>query len=156
MNTQHERSLAELGEVVAEAVRLFSSVDENLPDGDQTARTVLAHLVFWHRQYVAIASALAQGRAPTLLEGRFPAFYQQAAREFAAVPMPALAGQLAEFQARLDDALRAIPDWSVEFPIKQGGKVISVEERVPSLAAHIRNHVISLRKAQRHAVALAH
>ena len=156
MNPQHELSLRELGQVVADAVCFFARVDQNLPDGEQTARTVLSHLVFWHREYVAIAEALAEGNSPTLLQGRFTAFYQQACREFASVPMPVLAMRLGEYQLRLDRALRAIPDWNAEFPIKQGGKFTSVEERVPSLAAHIRNHVISLRKAQRHALALAY
>ena len=156
MNAQHERSLAELGQAVAEAVSFFATVDENLPDGEQTARSVLSHLVFWHREYVAIAEALAAGRAPVLLQGRFTEFYRQAYREFASVPLPSLASQLAEFQARLDRALRAVPDWKAGFPIKQGGKFTSVEQRVPSLAAHIHNHVVSLRKAQRHALALAY
>ena len=156
MNTQQERSLVELGQAVAEAVCFFAHVDENLPDGEQTARTVLAHLVFWHREYVAIVEALAAGQPPVLLQGRFPAFYQQASLEFASVPMPLLATRLGEFQVRLDAALCVIPDWSADFPIKQGGKFTPVEERVPSLAAHIRNHVMALRKAERHALALAY
>ena len=150
MHSPHEPSLNELAQAVADAVALFASVDENLPDGEQTARTVLSHLVFWHREYVAIAEALAAGRAPVLLEGRFTQFYQQACREFASVPLPVLAMRLGEYQLRLDGALRAIPDWRAEFPIKQGGKCVAIEERVPGLAAHIRNHVVSLRKAQRH------
>lgn len=156
MNTHHERSLSELGQVVGDAVEFFSTVDETLPDGEQTARTVLSHLVFWHREYVAITEALAAGRAPVLLQGRFTVFYLQACREFAGVPLPLLARQLAEFQTRLDRALRAIPDWSADFPIKQGGEFTPLEQRVPSLAAHIDNHLVSLRKAQRHAVALVH
>jgi len=146
-----ERKLATLDRTVMEAVRYFRSVDERLTDGNQTARDVLSHLVFWHREYVCVARALGEQRQPALRSGTFAELNRQASWEFRYYSMRELAEKLECLQEQLVAALCALPDWTVNFPVKEGGRTWSVEERVPTIESHIRNHVSRLKKAVRQA-----
>lgn len=142
-----QSALVGLGRVVADAVTFFADADESLADEHQTAREVLSHFVFWHREYVRIVRALAKRQAPRLREGKFREFNAQATREFAFESLPALVKRFDRLQSQLERALRALPDWESNFPIKSSGKYTSVAERVPQIAAHIGNHVARLRRA---------
>jgi hypothetical protein len=140
-------ALADLDRAVRDAAAFFAQVDEALADEHQTAREVLAHFVFWHREYGRIVRALAKGRAPNLREGKFREFNAQATREFVTAPLPVLTQRLQDSQKRLQRALVALPDWDVNFPIKTGTKFTRVAIRVPQITAHIRNHVTRLQRA---------
>ena len=59
---RRERELAILDRAVAAAATYFSDLDTPPAASQETARAVLAHLVFWHRRYVDTAQALADGR----------------------------------------------------------------------------------------------
>jgi hypothetical protein len=144
---QRESPLADLDRAVADAVAFFAQVDETVADGYQTAREVLAHFVFWHREYVRIVRTLARGGVPKLREGKFREFNAQATREFATAPLPVLTRRLEDSQKRLQRALVALPDWGVNLPIKTGTQFTPVAVRVPQITAHIRNHVTRLRRA---------
>ncbi len=140
-------ALADLNRAIEDAVTFLAQVEETLTDEHQTAREVLAHFVFWHREYVWIIRALAADRQPRLRDGKFSELNVQATREFTSESMPALASRLVSLQKQLDRALRALPDWRANFPIKAGGKRTSIAARVPQITAHIRNHVARLRRA---------
>jgi hypothetical protein len=43
----------------------------------------------------------------------------------------------------------AFPDWSVDFPVKQGGRCQSIARRVPGIEQHVRGHIKRLRRADR-------
>jgi hypothetical protein len=144
-----DSALGGLNRTVAEAVAFFTRVDDQLSDGQQTARQVLAHLVFWHREYAEIARHLAQGTLPELRTGTFAELNAEASREFGREPMTALAVRLAFLQKVLDRTLRRLPHWRIAFPAKVGGKLCSVEERIVEIEAHIRNHVAHLQRAER-------
>jgi hypothetical protein len=144
-----EEVLAALDQAVADAAAFLSTVDETLADGEQTAREVLSHLVFWHREYAAIINALAQGDLPRLRAGRYREMHDEAAQEFASQSLPVLAWRLLGYQADLAAALYCLPDWSIDFPLKQGSSFQSVAERLPQIESHIRNHIVRLRRAQR-------
>jgi hypothetical protein len=144
-----EDALMTLDCTVAAAVSFFAHADESLADGDQTAREVLSHLVFWHREYVAVVRALNQAQSPTLLAGSFSSLNTQAYGEFASIPLPTLAQCLAGLQQELALEIRRLPDPGVSFPIKQGGRVWSVEALLRAVEAHIRNHVARLRRVGR-------
>ena len=147
-NIKHrEELLAMLDETVAEAVEFFGSTDEQAYDGYQTAREVLSHLAFWHSAYVAIVWALATKREPPLFAGTFAELNARAAQELCAEPMQALAERLAHRQKQLAKALRRLPDWSIDFPVKTGGAFESVEERVLDIERHIRNHMCRMQRA---------
>jgi len=147
MARQREAALADLDRMVADAVAFFADADESLADRHQTARDVLAHFVFWHREYVRIVRALATGHKPRLRTGKFHEMNAQAAREFRGVSLPQLARQFGQLQSLLERLLLALPDWRIDFPIKAGGKRTRVAERVPQIAAHIVHHVTRLRHA---------
>jgi hypothetical protein len=152
MNKQIEIDYAlldKLNETIEEAVSLFSEVDDDLCDGNQSARAVLSHLLFWHLEYAAVAEALVEGHQPVLREGAFSVLNAQATRLYQYIPLPELADWLLSTQERLDAALRLLPDWSVNFPVKAGGRFWNVADRLETIESHIRNHVGRLRRLQR-------
>ncbi len=144
---QHERSLDTLRRTVAEAADYLSQVDEALFDGYQTAREVLSHLVFWHREYLSVAEALVRGRDPSLKRGTFASLNASASAEFRSRSLPSLAEELTRLQVRLETTLRQLPDWEAEFPVKAGGGFVGVAARIQGIEAHIRNHLARLRRA---------
>ncbi|UCG23998.1 MAG: hypothetical protein JSW55_18010 [Chloroflexota bacterium] len=141
--------LQALEDAVADAAGYLATVDEDLHDGHQTAREVLCHLVFWHREYVQITRAMIDGRQPSLRRGTFARLNAEATREFAGQKMTDLADSLLELGETLLSQLRSLPDWSVPFPVKYGGRPKNVAERLPSIARHLRGHMSRLQRAAR-------
>lgn len=146
----HEQKLKALSQTISDATVFFEEVDERLWDGHMTAREVLSHLVFWHREYVAIAQALAQHRPLPLKKGTFAELNATSVGEFEEQSMPDMACRLPLLQRELVRYLRQLPDWDVNFPIKQGVRQKCVSDRLTAIEAHIRNHVNRLRRADRH------
>lgn len=144
-----EQILEKLNRTVAHATAFFRIVDESLFDGYQTARAVLSHLVFWHREYVAIVQALVNGRQPKLKKGSFDTLNARAVCEFSKTPFPALVCQFEQLQETLDETLRQLPDWEVDFPVKQGGRYWNVADRLCAIEAHICRHLNRLERAAR-------
>jgi len=144
-----ERALSVLDGALAEAASYLTVVDPELDGGHQTAREVLCHFAFWHREYVAISRAMLDGRNPPLKEGTYAELNAQATKEFARQAMDDLAFMLLGLQETLRGQLLALPDWSVDFPVKKGGRPKCVTERVPDIESHLRGHVRRLRRAER-------
>lgn len=144
-----ERALSALDEALVEAAGYLTNVDPELDGGHQTAREVLCHFVFWHREYVAISQALLDGREVALKEGTYAQLNAQATKEFAGQAMDDLANSLLDLQETLRRQLMALPDWSIDFPVKQGGRQKSVADRLPAIASHLRGHVRRLQRAGR-------
>ena len=144
-----ERTLTSLNRTLSDAAAFFAQVDEALSDGHQTARQCLSHLVFWHREYVNIARDLVAGRQPGLRHGTFKSLNAQASQEFQEESLPELAGLLVEFQLQLDALLRALPDSQAHFPLKLGGHPWRVVDLVLRIEAHIRNHVVRMKRIAR-------
>ena len=152
MVQQYQRSdelLIALRRTVLSAALFSATSAEQLADGFQTAHEVLAHLVFWHREYVAIAQALASGRQPELRSGTIVELNARAYQEFAGMPLPALARCLVTLQELLEAALWHLPDWEINFPVQQGGRYCSIDERLLAIESHIHRHVARLRNAAR-------
>ncbi len=146
---EREQILAALNCAVAEAVTFFARTDEALRDGHQSAREVLAHLVYWHREYVGITRALASGARPKLKMGTLSELNAAAAREFKDLTMAELIQKYADLQMDLEVALRSLPDWSLAFPVKYGSRIRNVADRLLAIEAHIRGHVNRLQRAER-------
>ncbi|MDX1613200.1 MAG: DinB family protein [Candidatus Promineifilaceae bacterium] len=147
--TDRDKSLADLERAVNQAAAYLAEADEALWDGHQTAREVLAHLVFWHREYLTVARALAQEEEPSLKQGTFAELNAAAAREFADVPLDRLARRWLALQVALNAVLRRLPDWQADFPVKHGGRKKAVVKRVAGIQAHIRHHLRRLQRAER-------
>lgn len=147
VSEKKERALVALQDAVDEATAYFARVNANLYDGYQTAHEVLAQLVFWHYQHVRVARMLLAGQALDLLSGTRPALNRAACAERRTMTMAELVDQLADQQRELDALLRDLPDWTIDFPIKQGGRPCTVEDRVLALATGINNHVAQFRRA---------
>lgn len=144
---KREQQLASLNTTVINAVNFLEPIDENLLDGNQTAHEVLAHLVFWHREYAHVISALVDCRQLTLRSGTFNALNAQGYEKFQPFTMRQLANKLVSLQETLDRLLRQLPDWDIDFPLKQGGQFERVADRLPAIEAHVRNHVLKLKRA---------
>jgi hypothetical protein len=144
-----DESLDDLNRAVAAAVAFFSTADEVLKDGEQSARQALAHIVFWHREYSQIVRAVATGRQPQLRRGNYRDLNVAAYEEFDVQPMAELAHQLSRYQLELDGALRALPDVTLTIPLKEGGRAWPADGMVLAIAAHINGHVRRLQRAGR-------
>lgn len=149
-NDGRQPILDRLNQTVREAAAFFSTADEGLYDGHQTARQVLSHLVFWHREYVQVLRALLRGREPALQNGSFASLNALAAYELRHETLPDLAERLTELQAQLDGLVRELPDWTADFPVKRGGRHWSIEARLDTIESHVRNHLTALQRAARH------
>ena len=115
-----------LDDALADAAGYLATVDENLHDGHQSAREVLCHLLFWHREYVQINQAMIDDCRPSLRRGTFAQLNAEATKEFAGQEMTDLATSLLELGETLLGQLRSLPDWSATFPVKHGGRPKSV------------------------------
>lgn len=151
MDTQvnlHADVLDKLNRTVLEAAAYFGALHENTFDGHDNAHAVLSQLVFWHEQYVAIARALVEGHQPQLNVGTFARLNEKASVLHAGSGMVMLAYQLSCAQRTLTELLSKLPNWSVDFPIKQDSPPCTVAERVDQIEQHIRQHVMRMRNAE--------
>jgi hypothetical protein len=144
-----EDALGALDAALAEAASFLAGVDPELDGGHQTAHEVLCHFVFWHREYVAISQAMLDGRTPPLREDTYAELNAQATAEFGGRSMDNLACILLDLQKTLRSQLLALPDWSIDFPVKKGARPKSVAERVPAIENHLQVHIQRLRRAGR-------
>lgn len=144
-----ERALCALDDAVNDAAGYLTEVDPNLHGGYQTAREVLCHFVYWHREYVVISQAILHGCQPPLKDGTFAQLNAEATEEFAGQTMVDLAYSLLTWQETLLTQLRSLPDWSANFPVKQNGRHKRVTDRVSGIESHFRGHIRRLRRAER-------
>ncbi len=142
-----DRALSDLNDSIYAAARFFMKVDENLFDGHQTAREVLSHLVFWHQEYVSISKAFLLDQKPILLQGPLATLNAQATCQFHAESMHALAKRLVKEHQALDDNLRQLKDWHINFPFKKGCRKIDVAGRLCAINDHIRHHLVRQKRA---------
>ncbi len=147
-NKLREQVIDRLNRTVIEAAAYLAAADEGLSNGRQTAFGILAQLVFWHEQYVSVAGALLQGRQPNLKAGSFDRLNQVARSNYGGDSMTMLAYDLSCLQKEFAALVRKLPDWSVNFPIKQDSEPLSLEQRLVDIEQQIRWHIQSLKRAQ--------
>lgn len=145
----HKELLESLNQVVTDAAALFATASPILSDGRNSAHGILAQLVFWHERYVEVLRALTAGEPPNLIDGTFEMLNAAARHRYARDSMVALAQRLAELQKELDSLLRALPDWSVNFPVKRDSGFCNVDERVRLIDETIRSRTIVFRRLHR-------
>ncbi|HVU13026.1 MAG TPA: hypothetical protein VHD90_17230 [Phototrophicaceae bacterium] len=144
----NERILSHLNQTVSEAVTFFANADETLFDEHHSAHDVLAQLVFWHEQYVAVAQAIVDRRIPELKAGVFDQLNRTASSGFSSDSMTMLAYDLACLQREFVSLLHQIPDWTINFPIKADSTPCSLNQRLLEIDAHIRQHVLRLKRCR--------
>lgn len=152
MNSEQEtftKSLNKLTYTVNEAVNTFPTFSEELCAEGQTAKEVLSHLVFWHREYVHILGALLSGRPPDLRAGKFRELNELAYAEFRDRQMIELVALLSDYQEQLESLVKSGFDPHLRMPVKQGSNAWGVLELMDRIEAHIRSHLLRLKKAQR-------
>ncbi len=147
--------VAALDRAVERTVRFFESADEHLLDGEQSAREVISHFVFWHAEYLRLITALVDGRDPHPLSGMFRHYNAQSAQMCAHQSLPELARQFGKLHAELDCALNRLNNWRIAYPQKEGIVNRSVSKHMSLTLAHIEGHITRLERAakrvERHA-----
>jgi len=149
LSIEQKNRLDSLAETVSAAAVYLEQSDRYLSDGYQTTRQVLSHLVFWQREYVSIAESLVEGREPILRKETYADLNAAAACEFESKSMADMAHLLLEYQAKLGQVLRRLPDWEIMYPVKYGGRLKSVTDRLPEIESHIGHHLKRLQRAER-------
>jgi hypothetical protein len=144
-----EEILESLNCRVAEAAAFFAGVSPILSDGRNTAHGALAQLVFWHERYVEVLRALMAGETPILIDGTQEMLNAAARHRYARESMIMLAQRLGELHRELDGLLRALPEWSVNFPIKRDSGFCNVDERVHLIDETFRNRILVFRRVHR-------
>lgn len=144
-----ELQLANLSKAVNQAISFFQEVDAHFFDGYQTAHEVLAHLVFWHREYVLISQALILGTNPHLRKASLARLNELAEAEFQDLSMGELCACFGDLQENLVINLRRLPDWEVNFPYKKGCRQANVTERMTAIIEHINFHIARSQRIQR-------
>lgn len=142
-----DRLLSDLTESIIDAANFFINVDEDFFDGHQSAREVLSHLLFWHREYCAISLALLRGKKPTLLSGSLALLNEQATCKYQEHNMAELAKCLVEEQETLVLNLQRLEDWNINFPFKKGCRRIDVAGRICAITDHVRLHLLRQNRA---------
>lgn len=142
-----DQLLSDLDGSINLAAEFFMQTNENLFDGHQSAREVLSHLLFWHREYCAISKALLLGKNPQLISGTLAKLNEQATVEYQEEDMEDLAKQLIVLQKNFAMNLRQLEDWNVNFPFKKGCRKIDVAGRICSIIAHIKHHLVRQERA---------
>jgi hypothetical protein len=109
-------------------------------------RETLAHLIYWHEQYIAQSKAILSGRQYPALSGRFADMNSMAAAKFRKVPIAKLSGRFRNANRRLCRLAREPSARKIAFSIKQGSKRWRLTDLIPAVEAHIRNHLQVLKK----------
>lgn len=144
-----EQILEVLNRTVADVAAFFATSSPILSDGRHTAHGILAQMVFWHERHVEVARALAGGYEPNLIGGTIEALNAAARHRYARESMVMLAQNLSALQSELDGLLRQLPDWSVNYPLKNDSGFCNVEERVLLLEENLHNRLTLMKRAAR-------
>ncbi|MDX1417795.1 MAG: hypothetical protein R3293_26575 [Candidatus Promineifilaceae bacterium] len=150
--TEREQLISHLNGTVSEAVLFFSSMDGDFFDGHQTARAVLSHLVFWHREYCSITQDLLKGNNLKLLKGSQALLNERAFCEYRSTSMSDLAACLTNFQKVFTTNLRCLDNWDANFPFKMGCRKTDVGGRVRTIERHIRHHLTRQQRAHQRGI----
>lgn len=138
-----------LHQTVLDAASYFATVEENLRDGNQTIHAILAHLVFWHREYVAVLGAIVDGHKPKLRTGKYHELNALACREFQNISPRVLTKQLIRLQSELENVVEKLPNANVKLAFKQGSQPQRIGYWIPRIQAHIDGHLARLRRIER-------
>lgn len=142
-----QQALQALQKAGRRAVQYFARMDPDLFDGSRTAHDALVSLVFWQCEHLSVLRAMLANTPPVLKDGTFAALNGAACECQQTTPMDELLVQFSDQQIALEKLLCQLDDWQRAFPIKEGGRPNTVEDRVFALAASIENQVAMLRKA---------
>jgi hypothetical protein len=114
-------------------------------------REILAHLVYWHEQYIAQGKAILSGRKYPAPRGRFADMNSIAAAKFQKTPIVKLTARFRNANRRLCRLARGSSARKIAFSIKQGSKRWRLPDLIPAVEAHVRNHLRALKKVSKDA-----
>ncbi len=135
-------------------VKSFCQFIEDQPGSDIAEqawgpREVLAHLVFHHERYVVLAEASLYSTPCEPLDGKYRVINAAAVALNRDKTVGSLLERFGTANQRLADIYAHNDPGCILVEIKAGVKVRSLEELIPEVEAHIRNHLVKLRKTQK-------
>lgn len=108
---------------------------------------VLIHLVFWHEQYLRIATAALAGKKHEMLHGTFKEINGWAVAENLTVSVPELIRRWLKAQTALEHLTQRPGAAHLKFSLREGSKEWTLPVLIRLAAGHIVNHEAKLRKA---------
>ena len=145
MTTDHsiDELLAGLEEAVESGLAYLGrpEAESRVPAGEWGIPELLAHMVFWHRSTVEGIESVLSGGDPYRLTGATDDLNAQAVEEMAGWGPARLIDEVRRLQARLVNAVRALPDPTVTVLVRAGGTESSGLDRLERIARHWREHL---------------
>ncbi len=137
---------------LSQTIEAFCRYIQNLPpaaleEQDWGAREVLAHLVFHHELYVRLAEADVFRLPYVPLEGKYREINARAVATNRGYSPSELVARLEQANRRLVELYEQHDPSKICVQIKAGVKIRKLQELLPEVEAHIRNHLIKLQKA---------
>jgi hypothetical protein len=114
-------------------------------------REVLAHLIYWHEQYISQSEAIVAGKQYATPSGRFADMNAKAAVKFQKQPVPTLVKRFRIVNRCLCILALENNPRKIAFSIKQGSKLWQLSDLIPAVEAHVRNHLRALKKESKNA-----
>lgn len=137
-----------------QTVNQFCGFIESLPaqallNRDWGPREVLAHLVYHHELYVRLAKASVDHRQVAPITGRFRDVNAAAVAENRGASAAQLVSRLREANRHLVELYQQHCPDKIVIEIKKGARLRTLQELVPRVEAHIRNHLRALVREHR-------
>jgi hypothetical protein len=144
----------ELLEQLEEAVQCIietvkkSPNPESLQVDDWSAKDTLGHIAFWHESFARNVSAMAEGRQPHVLDGKYPDLNRQGVERSRSMSVGQIAGRIRRAQAVIRQCVARMPD-DMMIPYRKGSREYSPDEHLKIVRDHIVAHLHRIEKASR-------
>ena len=125
-----------------------SSNPETLQVGDWTAKETLGHIAFWHESFARNVKAMAEGRQPVVLDGKYPDLNQQGVEKSRLMSVGQIAGRINRAQAIIRRCVVGMPA-DMMIPYRKGSRDYSPDEHLKIVRDHIVAHLHRIEKANR-------
>ena len=113
-----------------------------------SVKDTLGHILFWHESFARNVAALADGREPDVLAGKYIDLNRRGVEESRAMSTDRLAARLAEAQAVIRRCIVELPA-DVQIPYRKGSRTYTPDEHLAIVRDHIVAHLHRVERAQR-------
>lgn len=121
---------------------------ERLPVDDWSAKDTLGHIAFWHESFARNVKALTEGRAPVVLEGRYPDLNRRSVERARRMGTGQIIGRLRRAHEVIRRGILALPA-EAQIPYRKGSRAYTPDEHLVIVRDHILAHLKRIEKAQK-------
>lgn len=115
--------------------------------GHWQAREVLCHLLWWHQATVEGIESVASGGTPYHIYASTDEMNARAVGRLSGKTIPQMAAMVRQWQARLEAAVRTLPNPNATVLIRGDGTELSAQQRLETITHHWDEHVKELQSA---------